>query len=98
MEKNQQNFVDREKQRFALRKLSLGVVSVLVGTTLFFGTKAQAASQTDNSSVVTKTDSTNPGGVKQQGNDQGTLNDQEITQGGYNRLLIRPRHRRLMKM
>lgn len=31
------------KQRFALRKLSIGVVSVMVGTTLFFGVQVHAS-------------------------------------------------------
>lgn len=43
-----QNVISKQKQRFALRKWSIGVVSVLVGTTLFFGEGAAQADETLN--------------------------------------------------
>lgn len=42
------SFISREKQRFGLRKLSIGVASVLLGTTVYFGNSvAHADSQVD---------------------------------------------------
>lgn len=42
------SFISKEKQRFGLRKLSIGVASILLGTTVYFGNSvAHADSQVD---------------------------------------------------
>lgn len=58
-----------KKQRFGLRKLTLGVASVLLGTTFFMGAQvAQADSNTDQ--PTTQLSSSTP--ASQEGNQQST--------------------------
>lgn len=57
------NFTDKEKQRFSLRKLSIGVCSVLLGTTIYMANTevAQADSPVNaNESQSTKIQSQTP--------------------------------------
>lgn len=50
------NFADKEKQRFSLRKLSIGVCSVLLGTTIYMANTevAQADLVSDTNSQNTQ--------------------------------------------
>ena len=62
MKRWQTGLINKERQRFGLRKLSVGVASVLLGTTVYFGlggTVVHADSQVDTVSSDTGSEETN---------------------------------------
>lgn len=62
MKRWQTSLINKEQQRFGLRKLSVGVASVLLGTTVYFGlggTVVHADSQVDTVSSDTGSEETN---------------------------------------
>lgn len=76
MMRNKNNIAKKEKQRFSIRKLSVGAVSVLLGTTIFWGAPDVAHAATadaENGTQKINSEETN----KQQNN----LNQQKVTLG-----------------
>jgi NAD(P)H-hydrate repair Nnr-like enzyme with NAD(P)H-hydrate dehydratase domain len=76
MMRNKNNIAKKEKQRFSIRKLSVGAVSVLLGTTIFWGAPdvAHAATaEAGNGTQKINSEETN----KQQNN----LNQKKVTLG-----------------